>query len=366
MVITIGGLLGSIVIPLMANINITIAYFIPFGVLALGFLIFVSGSKRYVREKPDGTVLRKTLKLLTRSAIKCQSLEAFKKSQGGDTHDGFVDGVKQLIAVILVTLLVVPANLVYGQQITVFVLMGEVMNSAGGFLDASMMNIFDAIAVLITGYFVGKFLFPYLERRDIRFPLTYKFALGTAMTGLSIAWTIVVEHELRARAAESGEKLSVLWVLPSYALMGSAEIFVIASSYEAVFVIAPKEQKALASAINIFSVGGLPNLIAIGLYQACQSWFPPGHDAKSLTEYVDGKMYNYLWLLLGISVFGTFLNLLPCVKNWVEKAERDAIDNNLRFSRQRYENFDSCHDGGEDVEKDECTSASCDSLHNST
>ena len=40
-------------------------------------------------------------------------------------------------------------------------------------------------------------------------------------------------------------------------------------------------------------------------------------------------MYDYLWIQVGIAVFGVLINLTPPVKNWVHRVHFNALQNNL-------------------------------------
>ena len=82
-------------------------------------------------------------------------------------------------------------------------------------------------------------------------------------------------------------------------------------------MIAPKEQKGLASGINLFVLGAISNFICIGIYNACKDWFPANATVEE--EYAASTVYNYLWVLFGIAIFGILFNLLPPVTNWLER-----------------------------------------------
>ena len=81
--------------------------------------------------------------------------------------------------------------------------------------------------------------------------------------------------------------------------------------------------QSLASAIQLFLGSGLASFIQIGLSQALASWFPPTPGTKA---YVDCNINYYLYMLLGITIFGVILNNIPAVKNWVERLKDDALD----------------------------------------
>jgi hypothetical protein len=112
-------------------------------------------------------------------------------------------------------------------------------------------------------------------------------------------------------------------------LIGAGEVFAISASFETAYVIAPPEQKGLASSINLFFVGAVPNVLSILVYNACKDWFPVG-DAKTpgavLQDYAESKLYNYFWLMTGLVFLAVIINVLPPVTRWVERLEQTALD----------------------------------------
>jgi len=191
---------------------------------------------------------------------------------------------------------------------------------------------------LIFGAIVSS-LYPALAKRGKKIPTTYKFAFGTFLGLLAMTCSIIIEYMIHERYNETGEQISIFWQIFPFVFIGAGEIFAISSAYEVVFNVAPKEQKAFSSAINLFLIGGIPNFISTGLFNACSSWFQDssGSDtfstnstAEFMKEYSETKIYNYFWVLWGICLFGVILNLLPPVKRWVQRVEDNAKDRNLQ------------------------------------
>jgi dipeptide/tripeptide permease len=331
--IQVGAIAGCLLIPLLSQKNLTAAYMLPVTGLTLGVIIFLLGTKRYVRATPRKDTVSKTLKVIRTAAV-CKPVEKSKQSNGGDVEDAFVNGIKQLLAVIPACSLTIPFNIVFAQMITVFSEQGMAMRSVG-LLDASMMINFDSFTVLIVGVFVSNFLYPYLSRQKIHLAITHKFAIGTFFATLAIVASIIIEYCIH-RHGQQQQQISILWQIFIYIFVGAGEIFARAAAYEASFVIAPPEQKGFASAINLFFLGGVPNYISIALYNACSAWFPKGNGAASTSStYVDSKVYNYLWVLFGITMFGVLLNVYPPVKNWVESIHQKSCEQQQQQHRQQ-------------------------------
>ena len=203
------------------------------------------------------------------------------------------------------------------------------MRKAFGYIDAASMNNADAIAVLLFGSWVSSHLYPWMANRGIKLPTTYKFAIGSALGALSIAWALFVEFMIHREYERTGETISIMWQALSYVLIGAGEIFAVSAAYEAAFTASPPEKKVLASALNLFCIGGLPNAFCILLYQACSPWFENKDGNTNITRlgnYATAHVANYFWVLFFIAMIGVVVNILPPVREFVESIEEKASD----------------------------------------
>lgn len=272
--------------------------------MCIGVTLFLLGTKRYVIQNPGGEMFSK----------------ANPKTNADDSAIG-------LSTVLRISLLIVPFNIAYSQMATTFIVQGTVMKKAFGFIDAPSMNNADAISVLFFGYLVGSYIYPALSSRGIKIPTTYKFAFGSLLGVLAVAWAIFMEYKIRATFEATGEKVNIMWQSLSYILIGCGEIFAVSAAYEAAFNAAPPDSKVLASAVNLFCVGGLPSILCLFLYQGCQGWFQNAHGGTSihrLEDYVTASVDKYFFVLFVVSVLGVVINVLPVVKKYVENVE-DAV-----------------------------------------
>jgi hypothetical protein len=100
-------------------------------------------------------------------------------------------------------------------------------------------------------------------------------------------------------------------------------------AYEVAFTASAPQTKALASAVNIFCVGGIPNIICIGLYQACQSWFRNARGDTNLQhveDYATAHISRYFGVLLLILLLGVCLNVYGPIQRFVEGTEQRAAE----------------------------------------
>lgn len=320
MCINIGALAGGVVVPLVAQRNVTVAYCIPAVMLTLGVASFLSGTKRFVRPKPRHDFFQTPAK---------KKLPYNPHAFASSTSNTSASSSSSSWTVLRISLLVIPFNIAYAQMATTFIVQGTVMEKVFGFIDAASMNNADALSVLFFGYVIGNVVYPFLAERDIRIPTTYKFAIGSLLGTGAIAWALVVEYMIHREYQATGQKVSIAWQAVSYMLIGAGEIFAVSAAYEVAFTASPPESKAFASAINLFCVGGLPNFLCIGLYHACARWFKNSSGTSKISDlrhYSQAQVYNYFWVLFLIALMGVVVNLLPPVRDWVASIEDEAAN----------------------------------------
>ncbi|GKY96342.1 hypothetical protein MPSEU_000593900 [Mayamaea pseudoterrestris] len=307
--INIGALAGICIVPVVARtFGLTVAYSIPVVMLILAMLMFVVGTPRFISSEP------------------AHNLFQIKSAAGSDSASH-----KQisLSTMFRISLLIVPFCMAYSQMPTVYVLQGMVMERAFTFVDAATINSIDTISVLVFGYVASHYFYPELQRRNVKIPTTYKFAIGSCFGALSIGWAMVVEALIHSAYNRDGSRVSILWQTPSYILIGIGEIFAVSAAYEVAFTTSTPQTKVLASAINIFCVGGIPNILCIALVHACKRWFRSSRgntDLHLIQDYATAHVGNYFLVLIGILLFGVFINTLPRVRDFVDKVEQTVTE----------------------------------------
>jgi proton-dependent oligopeptide transporter, POT family len=324
--INVGALLGITMLPIIAQWNVTFAYVIPVVLLATALALFLSGSSNFVIGRP---VPRRHHSATT--ATRCWfggNNRKNKRNQGTSMAAVSDDDDIPLSKLFRISLLIVPFCMAYSQMPTTLIVQGTVMTKAFGFLDAATINMVDALSVLVFGYLTATYLYPALSRHNVELYTTHKFALGSFLGALSILWALVVDYMIRSEYDATRQHISVLWQAPSYILIGCGEIFAVSAAYEVAFTASSPQTKALASAINIFCVGGIPNLLCVALYHACRGWFRNAHDGTAnishLEQYVTARVDKYFWVLVTILALGIGLNLTPRVRDFVQSIEKRA------------------------------------------
>jgi len=322
--INIGALAGICIIPVVAQTNLFLAYLLPLSVLVVAAICFLLGTPRYNTTRPSQSGLgfdrnnREPIWLCGRGSVTRKS--SVRKI--GPKSTTLLDGL-------LISLCVVPFCVGYNQMPTTFEVQGTVMAKAFGIFDVASMNSLDALSVLVFGSVTANYIYPYLARRGIKVSTTHKFAIGSSLGACAVAWAMVVELMIHSTYERTGEQINVLWQAPSYILIGFGEIFAVSTAYEVAFTASPPDKKVLASAINIFCVGGLPNMICIVLVHSCRKWFTNSRGDQNigrLEDYATAHVGNYFGLLMGIMIFGIVINVVPSIKEYVESIEERASD----------------------------------------
>jgi POT family proton-dependent oligopeptide transporter len=159
-----------------------------------------------------------------------------------------------------------------------------------------------------------------------------KFVIGTTLSCVALICAIVVDLMIINEYNKTGQAISVLWQAPAFFFIGAGEIFAISSAYEAAFLIAPKNLKALSSATNIFLIGGLPQFISTAILSACtQLAFTNAagsQDLETLASYSTAHVYLYFVVLLAIAVFGVIVNALPITRRFLSRTLAAAEEAN--------------------------------------
>lgn len=212
-----------------------------------------------------------------------------------------------------------------------FAAQGNVMAPAA-FVDSAWMQNFESFAVVLAGTLIKGCLYPCFEKWNGKaMKLSTKFAIGTAFGALSMLSAIIVDLKISDEFIKSGQAINILWQVPSFVFIGFGEIFAISASYEAAFLVGPKNLKALTTAVNLFLVGAVPAYILRCLFWLCSHWFedPDGNTKlHTIDSYVQANTVNFLALVLGITVIAVIINLMPVVDRFLVGTLAKSNDNN--------------------------------------
>jgi POT family proton-dependent oligopeptide transporter len=377
MVIIVGAFSGGIIVPIVASqMNIEIAYMIPVVCLIIGFMVFVSGTNRYIKQQPvpiailwqrlclllhhhaswTRTLMSTTTTTSTVPTTPSLSSIPFESSFLQMMDHQNVDNEnthRRLLSIIPLSCLVLPFTILFAQIPTVFILQGHAMKSMyyNGIIDASIMACSLSIFGFISCVILTTYIYPTLAspRYNIRIPTTYKYAIGTTFAAIAIMCSMVVDYSIKLsyyhtinNGNNEQQQIPVTYQIFQFMFLAMGEVFVFPTSYEVAYTVSPTNTKSIASSIQLFFSIGLANFICVGLYYICGQWFPTSTIPTTVTTtiagpttttmmgrteaYAESELQKFMMVLLGIATFGIILNLSPPIKNWVERLRLEATN----------------------------------------
>lgn len=275
--INVGALIGGFVVPLViaeTGHNYFNGYLIPATAFAVATAVIIMGSKRYVLMKPQGSTVVKIFRVIG-NGIRKMSLNACRKSQGGEFDDYFIDDAKSLFSLVPFFAMVIPFNITYYQIFSGFESQSEKMNSHIGSWKMPhewMVNI-DPISVILGSLVVDNYIFPALRKKNKMPSVMMRFAVGYCFGILANLCAMGVELYVMSQPVGA---VAIWWQVPQFAFVAFGEILIFSTSYEVAFTKSPEPLKAVASACNLVGFA-LAGFSGSALIQACKPWINNGH-----------------------------------------------------------------------------------------
>ena len=307
--INVGSIVGGLSVPQVAeSVSYFAAYLIPLTAFCIASVIFVCGSGRYVRIKPQGSPVVSVVKVLF-NAARHRSFAKCKKIHGGDFEDSLVDDTLQLLRLQPVVSMVVPLLIAYNQMTTAFLTQGEKMHNvifgSTRFAPALMQNV-DPVAVICATLVLERVVFPFCQKRDLMPNVMTRFTIGNAFGVLALVCAFAVERAVMAQPAS--DTVSIWWQVPQFSFIATAEVFTLSTSYEVAFTLAPQSLKTVSSACNLlfFSASGF---LSGALFLIFESWMP-NFDPQEPDTFRKSKYDLYYLILAGFCVIGIGLCIL--------------------------------------------------------
>eukprot|EP01125_Pyxidicula_operculata_P023014 TRINITY_DN9761_c0_g1_i1.p1 TRINITY_DN9761_c0_g1~~TRINITY_DN9761_c0_g1_i1.p1 ORF type:complete len:576 (-),score=85.38 TRINITY_DN9761_c0_g1_i1:60-1787(-) len=245
------------------EISFSIGLGIPAGVMLLSGLLFIFGSRFYLKIDPSGSVISKNVSifyycLTANQTIKdrvamdqnrrssshippffCRALyveDAIGNSRFTETEVRDFYSYARLIPIYLTYILFWCC---YAQMSSVFYTQGTVLNlKVGDFvLPVTSLHVFNSLGILILVPLFERGLYPLLRRQGINFSMLRRIGTGFLFSTLGILYAGVLEiirlqyfREGKIITQQVGEEqvtaveLSILWQAPGFLLIGIGEI----------------------------------------------------------------------------------------------------------------------------------------------
>lgn len=168
-----------------------VGYMLPTVALGLGIAVFMSGSSRYVKHTPKGSMVSRAVGILWEAGVtrrgKAQQqygtqhwLDSASQEFGGSYSTADVNSVKYVTRLVPFLIVLIPYWGIYGQTKTAFQIQGcQMYSKIGSFqLPVSGMNIFNNIAILALVPLFELTLYPYMKNQGRELSMLWKIGLG--------------------------------------------------------------------------------------------------------------------------------------------------------------------------------------------
>ncbi len=195
-----------------------VGYLIPTIMMCFGVAVFMSGSARYKKVTPKGSILSTVAGILYEALITRYNdrsptgflLDKANINYGGSFTANDVEGVKYVAKLTPFLAVMIPYWGIYGQTKTAFQIQGCQMESKlGDFqLPISAMNMFNNVAILILVPLTDQYLYPKLKASGIKLTMLNKIGWGFFFAVLAMVVAALIELYRMQEAPSAGNYLN--------------------------------------------------------------------------------------------------------------------------------------------------------------
>lgn len=222
-----------------------------------------------------------------------------------------VEDLKSVIGVLPLWSAGIMVSLVMSQQFGP--LQAEAMNRrlvSRFAIPAASFSVFQLLTMTLLSGCYDSYILPAVSKlsgRSARLTLKQRMGIGVLISTASTAVAALVEAKRRRKAAE---RMSALWLVPQYALVGLAEAFSVIGQVEFFYVALPRTMSSYAVALWTLGLG-VSNLVGTAVVNAVQAATARGGRAGWLATDLDEGHYDYYyWVLTAMGVVDFFYFLV--------------------------------------------------------
>lgn len=240
--INLGSFLASALMPwTLKKYGASVAFGIPGILMFAATIIFWLGGKHYVKIPPKGSDPHSFFKVLGTGLSQWKSKVPFLGDAGSKHPSEAIDGTKAVLRLMKVFLLVPFFWMLFDQKASTWVLQAKSMDNVvlGVAIEPAQMQMVNPLLVMMLLPLMAGVVYPGLERMGVKVTPLRKMGAGMILGALSY----VVAGFVNIPVA-NGEQLSILWQLPPYLLLTTAEVLVSVTGLEFAYSQAPRSMKS--------------------------------------------------------------------------------------------------------------------------
>jgi len=223
------------------------AFGVPGILMALALIIYVAGSKHYVRIPPAGRDPNGFGAVLRTWIVK--GLAEARARHG----EAAVEGMRSVFRIAAVFAPILAFWALYFQYGSSWFNQAELMNRDlyGWQMESAQMEALNAILILIMVPFFAYVVYPALERSGIRMSM-----LRRMTAGMFIAVPAFLSAAMIQSWIEAGEKPHIGWQVIQYVFISVAETLVSVTALEFAYTQAPRSMKGTIMSLWFLTIGG--------------------------------------------------------------------------------------------------------------
>ncbi|KAJ2486846.1 hypothetical protein IWW37_005474 [Coemansia sp. RSA 2050] len=267
--INLGAFIGQLVCPQVAkNKSYAMAFMIPAIVFFVGIIVFVAGSKKYVKKKPQGTVLTKVWRCMryarkNKKEGQAHWLDGALGAENVDWNDEFVIGLQRSLRACKVFLFYPLYWALYNNMSDNFINQGLTMKRPG-WLSVDQLNVVNSLVLVISIPIFDNFVFPLLRRCGLRMGPIARITTGFVIVVCGFIYVTVLQKVIYTKGpyydftgpnipVGATNDISVWFQIVPYAAVAISEIFASVTGLEFAFSQAPAELKSVLTAVFLFT-----------------------------------------------------------------------------------------------------------------
>ncbi|KYQ90870.1 Peptide transporter [Tieghemostelium lacteum] len=272
--INLGSFLSTIISPILRkHVGYWCAFMVPTILLTFSIVVFISGKKSYILNKPAGSIYWKASKIVG-NGIK-EKVKSMRNSDYNNPHyeghwldrakakydSGSVEAMKYVLNVLLIFVPMPFFWSLYDQSGSRWTLQTKSMDITIGKikLEKDMIQALNPLLIMIFVPIFQYCIYKPLDKKNIHFTALKRMTVGMFLAIVSFLIAMFLQLYIDSKPANT---VSVVWQLPQYVVMAWAEILLSITGLEFAYSQAPKSMKSIIMSAWLLTVS-LGNVFVI-------------------------------------------------------------------------------------------------------
>ncbi|CAG9803483.1 unnamed protein product [Chironomus riparius] len=238
---------------------------IPMTIMLISLVIFLIGSSRYIKNKPNGNMLVMVVKCIKNALTEKSKIKATEKERKHWLDYAEEKYGKKLVmetrAALKVIMISLPVPIFWAclmQQRSRWIFQAVRMDGNLGWFNIKpdQMIVFNSLLSISMIPFLDKLVYPFLEKIGIK-TMLQRLIFGGILIVIAFILSAIVEVQIQ------NNRISMLWQVPQFFIISIAEIFTYLSHLNFAYKEAPASMKPVMMSLLYLSMAGGDLIVAI-------------------------------------------------------------------------------------------------------